>query len=212
VRFIEIDVRESTDGELFLFHDRRLRDGNYRGPDSFQNFPVGIRSARELRSIAVMENGFSGPVVFLREALDDVRAAEACLQLDIKGDSRAVYEKALALAGERGLQSRTFVQCPSLEVLYAVRRYAPEFPVVARVFSEDELAAALPWQPEIVQTDPGMLGSPLVAKAKANGARILVKALGKLDGPTGWESLTKDGADILLTDRPAECIAWASTK
>lgn len=123
--YAEIDVQETADGELIVFHDRTLRRmaGDARAIASMtltelSQVDVGLRFSREYEGT---------PIPTLTEALE---AARGRLKLNIElknlGAASDLPEKAASCIRESGLSRQCVVTSTSLDYLRRVKRAVPE--------------------------------------------------------------------------------------
>lgn len=123
--FAEIDVQETADGELIVFHDRTLKRmaGDARAVASMtlselSRVDVGLRFSQEFEGTAIPT---------LSEALE---AARGRLKLNIElknlGAASNLPEKAAACIRESGLSRQCVVTSTSLDYLRRIKSAAPE--------------------------------------------------------------------------------------
>lgn len=123
--FAEIDVQETADGELIVFHDRTLKRmaGDARAVASMtlselSRVDVGLRFSQEFEGTAIPT---------LSEALE---AARGRLKLNIElknlGAASDLPEKAAACIRESGLSRQCVVTSTSLDYLRRIKSAAPE--------------------------------------------------------------------------------------
>jgi glycerophosphoryl diester phosphodiesterase len=195
VRYLETDVRLSSDGRLVAFHDARLRRvTGARGR-------MRSRSLAELRELAVL-NG--GPVL----ALEDLLAyfPDACFTLDVKDPGVIVPLAGLLRA--TGASSRVCVAGARGSWLRMLR-----------LLTGDELCTALSWRDlvHLAARPRGRYGDArfahvplrlgrvpvfrddLVARAHDTGIRVIVWTV---DDPDTMHRLLDNGVDGIITDRP----------
>lgn len=226
VVLFELDIRLSTDGELYLFHDKMLNPKWWIFPQKLERLQSSQFSSADVRLIrhripsgfkaapgddAVAFFGALGPLFeppTPKSESPDRSAANkpGLLLLDLKGNFSSVLSPLIAAAAANGLEHRTIIQCYSAEQLAEVRSRAPQFAVMARISPELTLEQAYRHKPEIFQLDPGAAGRLTVAAIRKKGAKILIKSLSD-DRVENWDRLIEQRADFILTDHAAELLA-----
>ncbi|RIL12557.1 MAG: hypothetical protein DCC75_00215 [Proteobacteria bacterium] len=198
----EVDLRSGRDGTLFLMHDRRLSDSEWQVPVEWVGRSAESLNAAELERICARDMA-SGCVPTLEMALRVIQGSCTTMQIDLKGDfSQGALHRLAALLISFGLGRQVLIQTDPLEELRQVRKVLPETPVIARIFSEQQLDSALALSPEIIQLDEEMLSPEIRARLVRSGVKILIKTLGEGDNPERWRKVVAKGADIILTDFP----------
>jgi glycerophosphoryl diester phosphodiesterase len=198
---IEIDIRRSLDNELFLFHDKHFKQGNYYGAAKFEGTAIEEYGSADLRNIHI--DSKNTELATFSAALESVLPERSILELDLKGESNALVDIIVSIAKRYGAEKRIMIQCQKLETLTYIRKQYPNIMVLARLHAPGQLSLAAPYRPEIVQIDREWLSEKLVAAIHAVGSRVLVKAVDDpIDDESGWQELFQKGADIILTDKP----------
>ncbi len=204
VPLIEVDVRSSADGKLFLFHDRHLNANNIQGPSTWAG-----RAPQELRSPELQQLRLPGTtdehVIFLDQALTAIRKFPSALLLDLKGESPLLATQVIKTAQAYGALDNIVLQCQSFETARFIRAHFPGAAVLVRAYSPAQIVPALALipRPEIVQVDSDWINLPMVEEIHEAGSYVLVKTLEQSsDQPAVWNSLMDIGVDIILTDHP----------
>ncbi len=201
--FIEVDVRLSPSGTLFLFHDRHLKQYNYIGSDALVGRPVSSLSDKERATIA-LPNFERVPT--LTEALSVIKYSQSTVQLDLKPDSEEMVHRVVrTLRTAPETISNVVIQCQELTCVKILRRDYPEQKVLARIFDLQLLAQTLALSPTLVQIDADKISADIVTLVHSAGAKLLVKSLGSPpDTRESWGALCDQGVDIVLTDHPRD--------
>ena len=192
--YVEVDVRPSSDGELFLFHERQIRIDGVRVPVS------SLASEKILRyRHPQSEEG----LLTLAEALRMARPFRSILQLDLKDHSASTLrsiEDELALSG---MSRRVVAQAATPEQARWIREYLPSAFLLARIHHWCRSSQLLQYRPEFVQLDADAVTSARISELKRRvNARVLVKTLtSDTDVSTEWRRLFRMGVDIVLSDR-----------
>lgn len=197
---IEIDVRWTDSGYLFLFHDSRVSNLNSGGPEDLLGRATRGMKEPELRRLK-LANGESVPS--FREALELIKGSASVYQLDMKSKSRYFLDAMLREIYQAKAREHVIIQAYSTRVLKYLRTYHPTIAVLARTRSLSGIEAVLPYSPEIIQVDAEWMTDAVVAKVREGKSRLLVKMLGEdKDSPEQWREVLDRGADIVLTDSP----------
>jgi len=201
--FVEIDVRASLDGELFLFHDSKLHVGNFIGEKKFEGGKIKELNSFEIEKLKIPSLP-PATLPKLGAALDLLQGQRACLLLDVKNISPSVIENIVQSAKSREVLQQIIVQIYDLKLLKQIRSAFPSLKVLARVYKIDDLDFALSFHPEIVQIDADKLRAEFSRRVHSNGGKVLVKTVDQDDTVSHWIALRKLGADIILTDKFAQ--------
>lgn len=206
ISLIEIDVQQTRDGHLFLFHDRRLRPHNIRGPGNLLGREVRSLSRPDLQFLT-LPTPSTEPIPALSQAFERLRGLPSTLLLDLKGESEELANRIVQLAARKGVARQIIIQCQHPSTARFLRKHYPHTAILARCHEPEHVnvALAITPTPEIVQIDQDWASRELVDRIQAAGAAVLVKALGPgVDTPENWNQLLEIGVDIVLTDRPRE--------
>ncbi len=208
VPFLEVDVRRSTEGELFLFHDGSVSSSNSEGPPELWGEKVESLSRKGRESVA-LASGERIPL--LSSALDTVRGSGSALQLDFKGESDELVFAALDLLRSRGQLRDAVLQIRSPARIPRVLAHAPEARLIARVRSADALQEVLRYPVEFVELE--RWATPEAIKdAHQKGVKVLVNISGtSLDEPASWAFFRSHGFDTIMSDH-ADLVLKQSSK
>lgn len=200
VPFIEVDVRRSDDGELFLFHDGSFQRGNSEAPPELRERPIQSLSRRERESV-YLDDAHTQTVPTLAQALELVRGSNSTLQLDLKGESDLLTTSTLDLVLSKHQLAQVLVQIRSPERVGLVRTRYPSARILARCRSMEDLRSVLQHKVEFVELER-WISSDAIALAHASGANVLINVAGtRLDEPTTWKYFRTRGVDSITTDR-----------
>jgi glycerophosphoryl diester phosphodiesterase len=197
---IEVDVRESADGALFLFHDRRLSADNAIISSQLYGEYFSNLYSTSIRQLMVPGSFESPPL--LQTVLANIRNFSSVLLLDVKGDWALSGRKAISLVAQLGMQSRVVFYCPSLQCIAELAKEWPEISFLLRVKKVADLPSALGLKPLIIQMDKVHLNATIVEQVRSAGSRLLVKALDSEDRAEVWRELEELGVDLVLTESP----------
>ena len=207
---IEIDLRESDDGEIFLFHDRYLRTRNSHCPDALVDSDVETLTWRELQQCTIIRSSGENRgerLLLFRDALTMIQSSKSRLALDLKGDSPLAIREILRLARAAGVSGSLVIQSNAISQLRKLKRAYPEVQTIYRVSNADGVAVALRFLPDIVHVEPEQLTPETVSAIHSKKMLIQVKALGDgRDNQDTWRYLSEHGADIIMTDRAEDAV------
>lgn len=211
--WVEADVQPTADDVPVILHDHELdRTTDGTGPvrqrtafqvaemDAGSWFPTGSTRA------------FTGtPVPRLAEVVQTL-GPQRFLLLEIKGDhSRNQVFAEMAVVAASGWNDRVLFQSFEQDALAWVRSIEPDRPtglLVERLHADPVAACAAsgaiaynPWH-GLMRDRPGLVD-------ELHGAGIAV-FVWTTDEPTEWKFLTEIGVDGIITNTPAELLAWQS--
>jgi glycerophosphoryl diester phosphodiesterase len=207
IPLIEVDVRRNADGTLFLFHDSRLDEPKVTAPGQLLGRRVASLDDHELRLVRYA-GGTPSRIVTYVEALDTVTGYKTTLQLDVKGEPRAVIDQAVRLARGKGQAHQIVIQCQRLSTLAYLREKFPDVAVLARAHSIADVRKAYRKLPDIIQIDEAWITPEVVREIHAAGSKILVKSLDDMDNVEHWQRLFDAGIDIVLTDKAVQMVRY----
>lgn len=198
--FLEIDIRSSSDGTLFVFHDSKVR------PETVLSTPEGYGkyfsslSNQEIQQLMLIGSFESPPS--LRSVLQNLSSFNSMLFLDVKGGWSITGRQTLSLANQLGWGSRVVYQCYSAECVETLSKEYPQSIFLFRVKKASEVKVALNSGAHIIQFDLKDLNLSTVETVHQRGARVLVKTLNSEDTEKAWNTAQKFGVDLVLTSFP----------
>ncbi len=200
---VEVDVRTSRDGELFILHDATLdRTTNSEGP-------AGNLTLAELQQL---DAGSPFDAAYRGERIPSLtQAAQTCrgrihLLLDLKEQGDDYDRKVVAVISEHGDSSETIVGVRSVEQANRFRRLLPQAQQLALIPSVDSIEEFAKAGAETIRLWPRWLqeSDEPVKRVRASGARL------HLNGTTGELAETRQllefAPDSLSSDNPAQLI------
>lgn len=199
VPFLEVDVRRSDSGDLFLFHDGSVSRSNSYAPPSLQGRPIQTLTSDE-REQVFLDSNRAIHVPTLAEALDAVRDANSSLQIDLKQESDDLLFDVLYLISDRNQISQVIIQVRQPARISMVRATFPKARILARCRTREALDAALAQKVEFVELE-GWATSDAIASAHEANARVLINvAASELDEHSTWRHLRSRGIDSVMTN------------
>ncbi|MCA9006621.1 MAG: glycerophosphodiester phosphodiesterase family protein, partial [Planctomycetaceae bacterium] len=193
---VEIDVRTSKDGELFLLHDAKLdRTTNGKGPASELTMP----QLKQLDAGVWFKEEYRGErIPTLTEALEVCRGKIDVL-LDLKEQGTTYAEAVAKTVREHGDPKHTIVGVRTVEQARLFRKLLPQSPQLGFIPNPDTIDAFAKAGVETIRLWPRWLvDESLVPKIKSLGLKL------HLNGSTGTPQeilpLLQHNPDWLLVD------------
>lgn len=197
VPFLEVDVRRSDAGDLFIFHDGSISSSNSEAPRALRGESVESLS-RDQRDAVALGSGEHIPL--LAAALDLIRGSGSTLQLDFKGESDQLVFATLDLLQSRGQLRQALLQIRTPSRIPRVLAYAPQARILARVRSADDLQEALRYPIEFVELERWATPEA-IRDAHNKSVKVLVNISGtRLDEPMAWAHFRSCGIDTIMSD------------
>ena len=203
--WVEADTQPTSDGVPVILHDDDL-DRTTSGSG-----PVRRHSFAEVSGLDIV--GGSGSGVPSLAALLSLMPTGCGVLLEIKGDhSRADVAEVLRQCESSGHDDRVFLQSFEVPVLEHLQALAPDSPrgLLVERLDADPLARCR--ELGVAAYNPpyrDVLGRRHVV-ADLRAARITV-AVWTCDDPAGWATLTEAGVDAIITNTPADLLAWQAS-
>ncbi len=201
IPLIEIDIRESSEGIPFLFHDKKIQDNSLVSPKALVGRGFSSLTSSEIQSITLPKGD---QVARLDDVICAVRNSNSAFILDVKGDA-PLRDKILASIESCGSQGAYWFLCYSKDCIAQVSDRGEQINFIARIGSELSMAEALLFDPKIIQIDcdTSCQKDVLEIKSRLPNTLILSKSLWPVkDGVETWSFLVQEGIDIILTDNP----------
>jgi glycerophosphoryl diester phosphodiesterase len=204
VAHLEVDVRQSTAGELFLFHDGSLSGSNYHSPRALCGRAVQELSRDELRSVRLDSAG-AIQIPLFSEALAAISSHNVTLQVDLKGESDQLAEAVIQEILRKGAIDRCVVQFRNLDRMQTMLERYPTLRTLARCKNDECVTHALNVGAELIELE-GWASAQAIESSHSERVRVLVNIAHPFyDDPTVWALLRSRGIDIIMTDHAA-CI------
>jgi glycerophosphoryl diester phosphodiesterase len=200
--WVEADTQPTADGVPVILHDDDL-DRTTSGTG-----PVRHHTYADVSGLAII--GGAGSGVPSLASLLALMPAACGLLLEIKGDhSRADVAEILRLCEASRHDDRVFLQSFEVSVLGHLRDLVPDRPrgLLVERLDDDPLARCR--ELGVAAYNPPyreVLRHPEVVN-ELRAAGIIV-AVWTCDDPAAWADLTDAGVDAIITNTPAELVAW----
>jgi glycerophosphoryl diester phosphodiesterase len=199
---LEIDVRQATNGDLFLFHDGSLNRSNYHSPRNLCGRIVQELTPQERSSVRLDPQGTIAIPLF-SEALEVMRDRASVLQVDLKGESDQLAEAVIKEALSKGMLDRIIIQFRNLNRMQTMLERYPTLHALARCTSDDDVKRALDVGAEFIELE-GWASAHAIESSHHARARVLVNIAHPFyDDRQVWNLLRSRGVDIIMTDHAA---------
>ena len=200
VQFLEVDVRQSAGGELFLFHDGSLQESNFKSPQELMGTPVQELSTSDRGTVRLDTAGLIG-IPTLKQALATLDSSNtSSLQLDLKGESDQLLDAVVKLLTQENKLSRAVIQLKSPERIRRIRAQEPRARIFARARDMKELDQAIASKVEFVELERWITGEAVEKCHAANIIVVLNVAAPRYDKKETWEFFRARGVDSVMTD------------
>lgn len=207
VAWIETDVQPTSDDVPVLLHDDTL-DRTTTGTGPVRE--ITASDLGRLEAGAWFGPGHDGVPVPQLAHLLELLTPERAVLLELKGaHTREQVVAVLEVIRATPWDHRVLLQSFEVDVLRHVRSIQPDRPVglLVEALHPDPVAACTelgavsynPWFPTVL-AQPGV-----VAELHAAGIAVMVWTV---DDPAVWAELTAIGVDGIITNTPAELLAW----
>ena len=204
VQFLEVDVRQGVDGELFLFHDGSLQKTNYSSPSDLLGQPVQKLSTGDRGKVRLDATGTIA-IPTLKEALDTISQNKmATLQIDMKGESDTLLTAVVDLLKREDKLSRAVIQLRSPERVSRIRTQEPRARILARCRNMEQVDQAIAAKVEFVELERWITGEAVEKCHAANITLVLNVAAPQYDNATTWEFFRTRGVDAVMTNHAVE--------
>jgi glycerophosphoryl diester phosphodiesterase len=199
-QWVEADTQPTADGVPVILHDQLL-DRTTTGTG-----PVRTYLAAELAQLQVL--GLPAARVPELATLLEALGPQRKVLLEIKGTHTA-EQVAVVLRALHGHDGQVELESFEIDVLRSVQAIEPTRPIglLVEQFDNDPVAVsrelgAVAYNPEYRQ----ILRRPEVVPQLQRAG--LAVAAWTCDDPDDWRRLTEAGVDAIITNRPAELLAW----
>jgi glycerophosphoryl diester phosphodiesterase len=199
VPLLEVDLRRSEKGELFLFHDGSLRPSNSLSPSHLHNKPIASLSTSE-RNQAYLDQNRTIKIPLLSEALDLIAQSPSALQLDLKGESDELALEALQAVSERGLLDKVLLQIRQPSRIGTILARYPSARILARCKNIEQLRAALAHKVEAVELERWITKEAIDLAHQRKVLVMINVASSRFDTPLSRCHLRARGVDLIMSD------------
>ena len=202
VDLVEIDVRVTTDGIVYLIHDQTT-DRTTTGSGDIEKM-----SSAELQNLTLVFEGKDSGLAIptLAEALA-LTKGKIMVDLDMKTEK---VEEVIEVVKEMDVLDEVIFFDSDWQVLREIRAKLPEAFLMPRLYKTNEIRKAYrKLTPVVVHIDPGFNTPKTMLKAQKFGLRTWINSLGALDNELRVNpdsplshKLLEYGASMVQTDLP----------
>ncbi len=213
---MEMDVAQSTDGVLYLMHDRTI-DRTTTGTGQVSELAWSEIEPLYLRDNAGWVTRYKVPTL---AAVLDWAKGRTLLQVDFKGT--ASYEDTIALIREKEMQDSVILIAYSIGAAARMHELAPEMLISLSISKPGDLVAAttagISAESIVAFTGTRTVRPDLYAELDEEDVEVIFGTLGRrsssLDGvferfgtDERYAELSEGGVDVIATDRPRAAAA-----
>ncbi|SIN73453.1 glycerophosphodiester phosphodiesterase family protein [Algoriphagus halophilus] len=202
VDIIEIDVRVTADGEVFLMHDQTINRTTTGIGD------IEILTSKDIDQVRLLYNGeeTSQQVPTLKEALH-LSKGKIMVDLDLKTSN---INAVLAVVKELDMFDEVIFFDSDWKVLQEIKSQYPDAYLMPRTYKKQQVKKAYKkLDPVIIHIDPNFNTKEVNGLAKKYGFRTWINSLGELDQKLAKDpqvkyalDLISNGANVVQTDLP----------
>ena len=209
---IDLDLRQSRDGTLFLFHGAVIRDSGPFAQTSFHGRKIDALTRKELSDLCY-SNSRDSCIPLFQDALRVLKPFSTLLLLDIKFESKEIIDQVISEASEIEMKDRLVFGCRHTECLTYLREKHPHILVSARTFSPEHVHEVLQSRPAFVWVKKTWATSELIQSIHKAGAKAIVGSFSeRREIFEHWCSLYQMGIDVIFVDSPAKLKAFLRSK
>ncbi|UZD23903.1 glycerophosphodiester phosphodiesterase family protein [Algoriphagus halophytocola] len=202
VDMVEIDVRVSSDGIVYLMHDQTI-DRTTTGTGDIEKL-----SSSDLKNVRLLfkevDSGIAIPT--LEEALR-LTKGRIMVDLDLKTDK---IEEVMEVVREMDMLDEVLFFDSDWSILRKIKAAMPEAYLMPRLYKTNQIRKAYrKLDPVVVHIDPGFNTRETMQKASKYDVRTWINSLGELDkelqlNPNSSQKteLLENGASMVQTDLP----------
>jgi len=209
VDIVEIDLRVTTDGTVYLMHDQTI-DRTTTGSGDIEK----LSNIDLQKSTLLFEGKDSGIAIPTLEEALEVTRGKIMVDLDLKTDKIA---EVMAVVSKMDMLDEVIFFDSEWDILQEIKAKMPSAYVMPRVYKAKQIKKAYKkLDPVIVHIDASFDNPQTKLEARKYGVRLWINSLGKLDeelqeypdSPQRYR-LIENGASVVQTDLPE---AWLKVK
>ncbi|WP_147677910.1 glycerophosphodiester phosphodiesterase family protein [Algibacter pacificus] len=215
VDIVELDVRETKDGELIIMHDR-LIDRTTNGTGKIIDLTWS-----ELQKFNLVVNGkaSSEKIPTLEEVLK-ITKGKIIIDIDFKADSEEAIKNTLALIKKYGMHEQILFFLYDYKQIPLVRSINSRVKIMPRAYSKKDVKNIFRYESiYITHIDKSFYKSKFMKKMIDKGSRVWINALGKYDDMerqeknSGFDKLLKmKYVNVIQTDLPEQLLKYLREK
>ena len=131
--YVELDVVESADGEIFVIHDNNLKRL------AAVNLNIRQMKTDEVKAVVLKQNGFESHISTLNEFVDKAIELDQDLNVEIKiygGESTYYVKNVVSILKNKNVNTKYLIQSLDWDTVLKVNELAPE--IVAGYIATDK--------------------------------------------------------------------------
>lgn len=211
IDIIEIDIRQSKDGELVIMHDKTIdRTTNGEGK-------VDDHTLSELKGYNLIFNEQVTPykIPTFEEVLQ-LAKGKILLDIDFKLEDIDSIKKTYALIEKYGMENQILFFLYDYKETPKLQQLNPKIRVMPRAYSKKDVKAILKMDHiYVIHVDESYYKPGIMRKIMRSGARVWMNALGKYDTMegqqknTGFDALmSRKHINVIQTDLPEDLLNY----
>jgi len=192
IDIIEVDIRQSKDGEMVIMHDRTI-DRTTNGNGKVDDYTLS-----ELKSYnLIFNNQATEYKIPTFEEVLQLTKGKILLDIDFKLEDMASIKKTYALIEKYGMEDQILFFLYDYKETPRLQQLNPKIRVMPRAYSRKDVKAILKMDHiDIIHVDESYYKDRTMRRIMRSGARVWINALGKYDE---MERLEKNaGFDALM--------------
>ncbi|GGW23380.1 glycerophosphoryl diester phosphodiesterase [Arenibacter certesii] len=205
VDIVELDIRQSKDGELVIMHDRTL-DRTTTGSGNVEDYTL-----KELKKLLLMHmDSVSTEHIPTFEEVLQLTKGKILLDIDFKLEDMASIEKTYALIQKYGMENQILFFLYDYKDTPTLQKLDKRIRIMPRAYSRREVRRILRMDNiDIVHIDESYYKDSAMRNIINSGARVWINSLGKYDAmervkkDSGFNALlSKKYVNVIQTDLP----------
>lgn len=211
IDIIEVDIRQSKDGELVIMHDRTI-DRTTNGSGN-----VDGHTLSELKGYNLTFNDSITPfrVPTFEEVLQ-LTKGKILLDIDFKLEDMDAIKKTYALIEKYGMENQILFFLYDYTETPRLQQLNPKIRIMPRAYSKKDVRAILKMDHiDIIHVDESYYKASTMRRILRSGARVWMNALGKYDAMerleknSGFDALlSKKHINVIQTDLPEALLKY----
>ncbi|TVX91720.1 glycerophosphodiester phosphodiesterase [Paenibacillus agilis] len=191
---IELDIMQTKDGKLVVFHDENLK--RLTGHD----IPIYDITWEELQKLSLHDNGLTSRISTLDEVISTFKG-KTKFTIDLKphGFEQDLVASLVNTIHKHGIQDEVYVQSTDYEFLQEFRAAAPKIKIGYVMFAA--FRSLHPYDVDYFAIEQSFISSRIIASAKLLNKPLYVWTVNDVDSA---EHFYKLGVDGVITDITAD--------
>jgi len=211
IDIIEVDIRQSKDGELVIMHDRTI-DRTTNGSGKVDDYTLS-----ELKNYNLIFNDLvtEYKIPTFEEVLQ-LAKGKILLDIDFKLEDMASIKKTYALIEKYEMENQILFFLYDYKETPRLQELNPKIRIMPRAYSKKQVKALLKMDHiDIIHVDESYYKPRTMRRIARSGARVWMNALGKYDAMerqeknSGFDALlSKKFINVIQTDLPEALLKY----